>query len=297
VLTADGLALPVDEAPAVVEGALELDDARVLQVPLRAELVRRVLRDRTRPGTDRRAVAHDRRDLDPGGDDLPNGVVVAGEELVTALGAGHPGGPVAGGPAVHRRDVQLDGDRVALALQVAGLDLAESRERHRLEPERCGERRGGDLRADHRRDEQPLDAAVGQRCRQGVGLPLAELGQPRSGDDGVEDAVHVRGGLAVADEEQSHAVSLRNAYDVVAGRAARVGRTRAADSVRLRGRRTTSRMSLVPGRNLPPARGTTSSLSYDVEDVVPSPPAVRGPAVRRARRAVRGPSPRPSPVR
>ena len=43
---------------------------------------------------------------------------------------------------------------------------------------------------------------------------LPEFGQARSGDDGVEHAVHVRWGLAVADEQQSHAATLRTAADV-----------------------------------------------------------------------------------
>ncbi|OEI67401.1 hypothetical protein Cus16_3001 [Curtobacterium sp. ER1/6] len=213
-VAADRLALPVDQAPAVLEGALDLDDPGVLQVALRPELVRGVLRDGARPRPDRGTVAERRGDADPGGDDVPHRLVVPGEELLPALGAGHPAGTVAGRPTVHGRDVQLHRGPVVLALQVARLDLPEPGQRLRLEPECGGEGCGGDLRPDHRGDEEPLDPPVGQGCRQRVGLPLPELGQPGAGHLGVEDAVHVGGGLAVADEQQSHGPTLRTPGDL-----------------------------------------------------------------------------------
>ncbi|GHF11683.1 hypothetical protein GCM10011600_11270 [Pseudolysinimonas yzui] len=67
-----------------------------------------------------------------------------------------------------------------------------------------------------------------ERLDDRVRLPGAELGEPRAGRGGVEDAAHVGGRLTVTDEEDAHdPLSLEPAADAVAGKGECYRRARA----------------------------------------------------------------------
>src|SRR5699024_2826979 len=126
-------------------------------------------------------------------------------ELVAALAAGQALGELAGAPAGVVALVRLDGLRVAAHLVVAGADLLEPRGEPRAGAQGGGQRRRGLMGAQQARDVQTGDVLAPQGLRHRPCLLVAEGGEPRTGIARIEDALDIAGGLAMTDQEKSHA--------------------------------------------------------------------------------------------
>ncbi len=105
-------------------------------------------------------------------------------------------------------EVAAHGLLVAAHLQVPRLDLAQAVGDGDRQTE-VGGQRGRRLLGPHeRRGGDRPDAQPAERGHEGRGLVAAELAQVGAGDGGVEQVLDVGTGLAVTDEEESHAATI-----------------------------------------------------------------------------------------
>jgi deoxyribonucleoside regulator len=219
----DGLALPRLDAPPAHRRADHDDDARVVERMGRMERRIEVLGSSAQPDPHRPRV---RDQPDSRGVAVPlvrcrDRAVEALEEVVPVVRAGDRRAPVARAPPPDRRQVVAHRLLVGRALVVARLDLLDSVDDQSVEILRPRQRLGRERGAAEGRDVEAVEAHVGERCGEGLGLLAAEVGEAGARCGTREGPGDVRGGLAVADEEKSHRPIVGRVASCASGRPVR----------------------------------------------------------------------------